>query len=64
MKTVERQQAEVAAYYRGRNSVWNGTGRKKEVDASLQAEFDAGRRHAQAEERLDADTEWDADYAD
>jgi hypothetical protein len=54
--------AKVNAYYRGRNSVWNGFGPEcDEATSELAAEYHRGRRSAFAEKRLDADTEWDTD---
>lgn len=53
---------ETKAYYKGRNSVWNGDTKEKRSAFESDAEYEAylrGRRHAAAEERLDADTEWD-----
>lgn len=48
-------------YYRGRNAVWNGTGKVKFADPDAQKHFDRGYQSAAAEERLDRDTEWDGD---
>lgn len=48
-------------YYMGRNSVWNGDRRAKFEDVEAQRNYDQGRRDARAEERLNADTEWDDD---
>lgn len=50
------------AYYKGRNSVWNQDAKAGRSEFGSDAEFESykrGRRHAQAEERLDMDTEWD-----
>jgi hypothetical protein len=48
------------AYYEGRNSVWAGEKRAcNPYSGDLADDWAAGRRHALAEERLDADTEWD-----
>lgn len=50
------------AYYTGRNSVWNGDKRPCPFkDEVLALNWKQGRRDAQAEERLDRDTEWDSD---
>lgn len=48
------------AYSNGRNSVDYGF-KCEFTDPALVAEFKAGRRSALAEDRLDADTEWDED---
>lgn len=48
------------AYAMGRNSVWMEMGPKCPLtDAELRNHWLDGRRHAQAELRLDADAEWD-----
>jgi hypothetical protein len=47
------------AYYQGKNAVWNETGRIRLASRELQRHFDQGYRDAQAEQRLDADAEWD-----
>lgn len=50
------------AYYKGRNSVWNQDAKAGRGEFETEAEFESykrGRRHAQSEERLDRDTEWD-----
>lgn len=50
------------AYYKGRNSVWNQGAKAGRGEFETEAEFESykrGRRHAQSEERLDRDTEWD-----
>ncbi len=52
--------AETVAYYEGRNSVDFG-GACQFTDHTLVAAFYRGRRSAQAENRLDADTEWNTD---
>lgn len=52
----------IKAYYKGRNSVWNGDAKVGRIEFGSAEEFESykrGRRHAQAEERLDLDTEWD-----
>jgi hypothetical protein len=53
---------EYDAYYKGRNSVWNGDTKASRDEFETSAEWSSyirGRRSAQAEERLDMDTEWD-----
>jgi hypothetical protein len=53
---------ETLAYYRGRNSVWNRSrGENPFAGTSYAEDWARGRRHAFAEEALDADTEWDGD---
>jgi hypothetical protein len=51
-------------YAKGRNSVWYGQKMASremfESDEAFKA-YLIGRKSAQAEERLDADTEWDGD---
>lgn len=53
---------EYCAYYAGRGSIWYKAPKAPreafKTDADHQA-YLRGRRHALAEERLDADTEWD-----
>jgi hypothetical protein len=53
---------EFNAYYKGRNSIWNEEPRANRADFQTIGEWNSykrGRRHAQQEERLDLDTEWD-----
>jgi hypothetical protein len=55
---------ETKAYYKGRNSVWNDDPKANSSKFNSTEEFESykrGRRHAQSENRLDADTEWDSD---
>lgn len=61
-----KQEAEVKAYYMGRNSigdggeVWYKMEECPEINTpELQAEFKRGIRNIKAELRLNADTEWD-----
>ncbi len=63
-ETAKSHGTEYCAYYMGRNSIWNGD--KKADRALFKSEKDwtsylQGRRSAAAEERLDADTEWNND---
>lgn len=56
------QNAEYNAYYAGRNDVWNGDAPRSRADFATAAEWESycrGLRSARAENRLDADTEWD-----
>jgi hypothetical protein len=61
-KTVETHGTGYCAYYMGRNSIWNGD--KKAPRSMFKSDADwkdyiKGRQSAQAEERLNLDTEWD-----
>jgi hypothetical protein len=52
---------EFDAYYKGRNSVWNEEIKLERADFGSNEEwvsYKRGRRSAQAEEKLDQDTEW------
>lgn len=51
------------AYYAGRNSVWNGESAETDLTGELLVNWKQGRRDAQGELRLDADTEWDMEEA-
>ena len=63
-ETAQTHGTAYCAFYMGRNSVWREEATaprsmfKSEKDWT---EYLAGRREAQAEVRLDADTEWDTD---
>jgi hypothetical protein len=48
-----------AAYYAGRNAVWNDFGFHPEDAGKFVNDYRRGYRDAAAEMRLDADTEWD-----
>lgn len=61
-ETAKTHGTDYCAYYMGRNSIWNGD--KKVTRSTFKSDADytsylRGRRSAAAEERLDADTEWD-----
>lgn len=59
-----RREAEVAAYYAGRNSWFPGEAIPKAApctDAGLAAHFKRGLRNVLAEERLNLDAEWDGE---
>lgn len=51
------------AYYAGRNSVWMKMGPQTGLTGALLISYRQGRRDAQGELRLDADTEWDGEEA-
>lgn len=61
-KTAETHGTKYCAYYMGRGSIWYGNAKAGRAmfksDEDYQSYLD-GRRSAAAEERLDADTEWD-----
>jgi len=60
--TAPLHNPEFDAYYKGRNSVWNEEPKREKADFATEAEWTSykrGRRSAQAEERLDQDTDWD-----
>lgn len=59
---TEKQEDEVKAYYRGRNSIDDDGHAWFDcpfADPDLITEFKRGQRHMRSEVRLNADTEWD-----
>lgn len=61
-QTAQSHGTRYCAYYMGRNQIWNGD--KKSPRSMFKSDADwadyiRGRRAAQAEVRLDLDTEWD-----
>lgn len=61
-KTAETHGTGYCAYYMGRNQVWNGDAKSPKSMFKSEADWKdyiRGRRSAQAEIRLDLDTEWD-----
>ncbi len=52
---------ETGAYYMGRNDYWNGFNPEPDRAGEFRDSYRRGYRHAMSEDRLDADTEWDAD---
>jgi hypothetical protein len=63
-ETARTHGTEYCAYYMGRNSIWNQDAKAKRELFKTEADWTSylqGRRSAAAEERLNADTEWDND---
>ena len=61
-QTAKTHGTEYCAYYMGRNQIWNGDSKSPRSMFKSAADWSSyirGRRSAQAEERLDLDTEWD-----
>ena len=63
-ETIQTHGASYCAFYMGRNSVWYEMPKSGRNEFKAAEDFNSylrGRKSAQAELRLDADTEWDAD---
>ncbi|MBO0863662.1 MAG: hypothetical protein J2P16_01130 [Mycobacterium sp.] len=61
-EVVRSHGSEYCAYYAGRASIWYRHDMAAREDFRSDGDWQAylqGRRHAQAEERLDADGEWE-----